>query len=162
MIVKKPRNINFLAVKISLEKQIKALQNLQQNMYKEKETLQSLKKRDISQDNQLNYIALDIEAINSEIKIKPEVYQEYLERVVMQAQIDQMNVEDYKKNNKEVLKIAHKLKSDMFISKELKDHLKEVLSVDTSNFTGEQKVQFYLALKKEVEVCRTYRKNSRK
>jgi len=162
MIVKKPRNIDFLATKVSLEKQIEALMNLQKGLLNEELELKAISKLNKQQLIQLSYVQLDLETITADIKIKQEVFQEYLERTMMQAQIDKMNAEDYKRNNQAVINAAKMLKSDFSVSKELKNHLKEVLSVDTTKFNTEQKISFFLALKKEVEICRTYRKNSLK
>jgi len=161
MIVKKPRNIDFFALKVSMEKQIEALKKTKDNMLTEKTRLENIKKAlKIEESDQLNWISLDLEKINADIKIKEEVLQEYLERTMMQVAIDKRDKQDWKQNNFSVIKAAKLIKNSLFVSKELKTHLKQVLSVNTSGFNEEQKIAWFLALKKEVEICHNYWKNS--
>jgi len=162
MIVKKPRNINFKELAGSMQKQVEALIVLQKNLQEDKEILQNKSEKTKKDETELANITLLLEEVNHDFTAKQAVLQEYMERTVMQSMIDKRDKDDYLKNNKTVLKAAKLLKNDLFVSIDLKNHLREILSVNTANFNEEQKISWFLALKAEVTICKTYRANHQK
>ncbi len=157
MIVKKPRIINFSALKQSIKNEINALSVLREKTIENKTRLEKIENKSNKHQKELSFAILDLETIEQDLKIKKEVHQEYMERVAMQYLIDCRDKQDYIDNNESVLRAASIFKNDFSLPSELKNHLKEVLSVNTSTFDEEQKVAFYLALKKEVEICNNYK-----
>lgn len=161
MIVKKPRNIDFSAVKDNMEKQISLVQELIDLHNADISRLEEKPDKTTDDKRKLAAIKLGLQAYTEDLAIKKEVFQEYMERVAMQMIINERDRQDYIANFKTTLAAAKSLKNDIFLSAELKVHLKEVLTVDINRFTEAQKISWHLALKKEVEICRNYRKSNR-
>ena len=158
MIVKKPRNVDFNAIIISMQKQVDAIKLLHNKALENKLRLEKIENRNSKNERALSYATLDLEMFAADLKIKTAVYEEFMERTAMQLTIDKREKDDYQANNKMINIAANKLVNDFGVSEALRKHLGEVLKVNSSNFTEDQHIAWYLALKKEVELCKNYKK----
>lgn len=157
--IKAPPPINFKKLTQDIEKQIEALTNLIKSLEEDKQTL--IEKDKLTKDEKQYYDFLVAEIIDKKqaLEAKQNVYNEYLLRVKEVNIAQKAEKEDYNKNFKKVYRQALNLKKDIIIAPELRQHLGKVLKNYNKNFDQEQKILFYLALKKEVNLCLNFRQS---
>jgi hypothetical protein len=99
---------------------------------------------------ELKILAIELK---KDIETKENLFEEYMHRCIELQEQETLEYKDYLKNGKTIKKQANNYKKDYSLPTEVRNHLKIVLKQDTTNFNTQQKVDYYLALKKEVLMC---------
>lgn len=139
-----PKDIDFQKLTTRLQSQIDALKLYVKRLQEE--------------DEQNPETKIAIPELLNEIDVKEDLLKEYKTFVKQGNKQYEKEIADYKENFKTILKQAKSFKRDYSIPKQLRDHLKEVLMTNFKALKGlNEKVTYFLALKKEVKMCVNYK-----
>jgi hypothetical protein len=150
--MRKPKNVDFQKLSTSLSKIISSAEKLLAEEMKYLDGNLSTKER--------NEAIIFIEELKADIEIKKELLAEYLSRVKDWNELKKNELEDYKKNNSRIKRMAKNYMSNFKLDTDLREHLKSVYKSYNKNFTEEQEIVFHNALKIEVEMCRNFLVNA--
>lgn len=156
MIAKKPDIIDFTALKNALQSVIHDIQKYLNNINPEIIRLEKLTYRTFKEENDLVWLKIEQNKLNNQLQAKQNLLNEYsfiCDNYQLSIEAD---YKDYTENFKKVRTQAFVCLASDKVPFHLRNHLKQVVKQSISGFSTDQKVAYYLALKKEVEVCKKY------
>jgi hypothetical protein len=162
MIAQKPEHIDFAKLKQQAQTQLSNLKKLIELMQVDIARLEKVPVRPNIQDQELAYLKLEIENHRNNLEIKTKAIEEYNQRCIEMEAIRTMELNDFQANWPQVFAKALQFKTDKELPRELTSHLDEVLSLNTDKFNLDQKIDYYLALKKEVQMCQNWKDFNKK
>lgn len=108
------------------------------------------------------YLNIELLSHKTNLETKKKALAEYDRICSNEEKIKEMEQKDFHANWPDVFMKALQFKDDTSLPLELLNHLREVLSLKTDHFDLEQKVAYFLALKKEVQMCQNWKEFNKK
>lgn len=164
MLTQKPKQVDFDKLSKIMDGQAKNMMSVILNLEKDIKILEDKEEKPGLTDEEKEMLELfryDLAENKIAYEVKANAYQRYLVRVEEQKIRQQQELKDFVENAKKVFEKATIYSRNYRLPQNLRDHLNEILKQNimfVNNIPLPARVDYYLALKKEVEICSNYLK----
>lgn len=159
MITQKPKEVNFDALSKIMDEYSKGMMKIIIQLEKDIKELQGKENLTSDEIKELEYAKLDLSEMKIAYDTKSIAFQRYLVRVYETDMRKNAELEDFLKNHKAIAQKAISYSKHFRLPNNMKNHLKEILQqniIFANNVPLQARVDYYLALKREIEICENF------
>ena len=158
---KRPQRVDFKHNYEKMQKHLQVLNDLLIETRKRNEELEKVINKDYVEIKEQKKNIIFISEMKDDIKVKAELLEQYKMRHLTYLEQKKAEFTEYKKYYVKTRQVALDFIKNIRLPKNIRTNLRSILNTEIKMYNEDEKIAYFLVLKKEVEMCRNYIKNSR-